>query len=323
MIINKNISKMIKGIAALFVLLNHIRCWIGELFQIGTTAGEFMGRLSDIGMFCFLFMSGYGLYSSFQKSGIQHFWEKKIAKIYVPMIMANLVGIVTYYLFQGVILERQEFFWIFLGRLDSSNGIMWYIHYLFVWYLFFWLSVKLIENKRIFVVSWIVITCIMAFITPGGYGLANEYFLAFPCGVLMALCSKRRWPREDWLIIIGLILIPLATLLFRDKPHTIGGREINFWLYCLLINMVLFTATLGIICLLIRLRSQKAKNLLIKLGEYSLGIYLLQEPVIHWGGLRFVNQTGTAAVAVILGVVIILILIQLYRRTIGKLMLIG
>lgn len=62
--ISKDVSNMLKGIAAFWVLVNHICIWGENIFVLNPILRETTARLSDVGMFSFLFISGYGLDSS-------------------------------------------------------------------------------------------------------------------------------------------------------------------------------------------------------------------------------------------------------------------
>ena len=72
-------TNMLKALSALFVLTNHMISWC-ELESINIFVSELSGKLSDLGMFLFLFISGYGLYKSYIKDNLRGYWDKKNRK---------------------------------------------------------------------------------------------------------------------------------------------------------------------------------------------------------------------------------------------------
>lgn len=75
--IKRRPSEYIRGIAIVFVVLGHI---------LGGTFGMIDTHITSIlgigGVTIFLLLSGYGLYQSYQKSGLQGsaYWDKKLKR---------------------------------------------------------------------------------------------------------------------------------------------------------------------------------------------------------------------------------------------------
>lgn len=142
--ISRNTSTIAKGLFSLFVVLEHTASYI-----FGNILGEAPFALCWTGMFGFLFLSGYGCSMSYKKNGLDGFWERKIEKIYIPAVLAQIVATLVYVAF-GCRYSRDE---LFAGIVTLSPAFgpikfMWYLRYLFFWYLVFWITHRFIKNRR-------------------------------------------------------------------------------------------------------------------------------------------------------------------------------
>ncbi len=316
--ISKNVSSMLKGLAALFVLINHLIAW-GDTFDFNPMVVEMTARFSDLGMFSFLFISGYGLYVSFSNSGLNDYWEKKVKHIYIPMLFANCIGAIAYNIDQGQIPKRGDVFRGIVSIVLDYNGIMWYIHYLFVWYFLFWMVEKIVKKKNVQVIIWIIIAIFMLYMTPETYGLANEYCLAFPLGVITCITAKSEYFSKKQNVLLGIFGMIVAVFYFRDGTHSIGGIEVNFFMYCILINVLLMFSFMAIMQLLLIIEEKQISDPFIKMGNYSLGIYLLQEPVILYM-MKLTNKKSIEIVIIIVGCGVCILLSNIYKKTVAKIL---
>lgn len=326
--INKEVSNMLKGCAAIFVLVNHIVCWLVTVNDVDTNIRELFGRLSDTGMFSFLFISGYGLYKSSIKNKMYNYWEKKIVRIVFPMLCANCIGAFTFNLSNGIIPARKDLFEGITSICLDYNGIMWYIHYLLVWYMVFWMIFRILESRVTRIIAWIIAACIISYLTPEIFGLANEYYLAFPFGVLWSSLEYNNSVFAHFIkfeniiiqrlgVVITCIGILISTKYFRDISHSIGNQEVGFWVYSVLINCLLGVTMIGLILSLIRINGLRSRIIFKIIGKYSLAIYLLQEPIIFtW--LKNINSVMWAYTVVFIGLLFIGVIKNVYDKTIGR-----
>lgn len=170
-------TNMLKALSALFVLTNHMISWC-ELESINIFVSELSGKLSDLGMFLFLFISGYGLYKSYIKDNLRGYWDKKIEKIYLPLICANIIGAVACHIVQNKAADRAMIMYGIMSKdFITYNPITWYLHYLFYWYLIFWIIYKFSkrEDIRVQLILLGAFSAAMWYFTPETYSLANEY----------------------------------------------------------------------------------------------------------------------------------------------------
>lgn len=175
--ISTNASSIMKGLFAIFVVCFHLYSPLG-----GGGGSRIPYILCRIGMFGFLFLSGYGSFCSYQLKGLDGFWSRKIEKIYVPALFANILGAAVAILGFRLSFDRATLFEnIFRFSPDSIfNRFLWYLHYLFFWHLFFWLIYSFIKNKKARVLSWVVVGLMMWFVTPEVYSGETQIITALP-----------------------------------------------------------------------------------------------------------------------------------------------
>lgn len=149
-ITDKKIGNVLRGIAALGVMLGHLtymlpwyihRLFPGELF---------------VGLF--FFFSGYGLYVSLTKKDyLSGFLKKKIVKIYLPFLLAESVYTIL------ILSTKQEFTLssFILGSMGIRlyNKVLWYVvELLLINLLFFFISKYATRlPKRRIIVTWIIL----------------------------------------------------------------------------------------------------------------------------------------------------------------------
>lgn len=73
-IISRQTGSLLKGMAIIMIIVQHL----DQAYKIG-----FINPLGPIGVFIFLFMSGYGLTYSYNKSGRKCYFRKRFLKYIV------------------------------------------------------------------------------------------------------------------------------------------------------------------------------------------------------------------------------------------------
>lgn len=130
-------SEYLRGIAIVFVVLGHI---LGG--QFGIFGAHITAILGTGGVSIFLLLSGYGLYQSYRKNGMEtkSYWNKKLEKIFVPYAVVTIV----YYLYLMLCGITPGFAKLFENILcidyaRTMDGTMWYMSFLLLWYIAFFL----------------------------------------------------------------------------------------------------------------------------------------------------------------------------------------
>lgn len=278
-ITDKSLGNVLRGIAALGVMLGHLtymlpwyihRLFPGELF---------------VGLF--FFFSGYGLYVSLNKKDyLSGFLKKKIVKIYLPFLLVESVYTVL------ILSTKQEFTLssFVLGSLGIRlyNKVLWYVVELLIINLLFFLISKYATRlaKRGIIVTWI--TLYVLFILIGvALDIDTCWYLstsAFLLGVLVALDKvvfKRvltigRGSTICALFIVGYCGLCFLTNIKNAPPSYI---PINY----LVTAIELFLVPLFVLSVAFLVQHLNApsgiKSLLSPIGIVSYEIYLWHIPV--------------------------------------------
>ena len=277
--LDKNTTNVLKGYAIMVIIIHHLvlrmsRPGILLPFRIG----------GYLGVTIFFFLSGYGLVCASEKREKNYskgFMKKRIEKVYVPAVFAQLVYMIILLLCFDYDYSPAGFIkgTFSLYPIDTSQ---WYIIALFIWYFTFWLLLKLdiSWNKRIialFVTAAIYIAmCSILGLTKNWYDTA----LCFPLGVTFAVY------REKLVCFFqkNILIIPLALIVFGVTVLFSFGKENSTALILRMISTISFIA---IIIIFIRLFDVSSNKLAAYIGTISLECYLVHGKVIRIVKLNF------------------------------------
>lgn len=274
-------SIKLKGFAILSVFLAHLHGPIG-MADKGFLVTWIIDPSCAIGMFLFLFLSGYGIYKSYLKNGLNKYWEKKIEKVFLPAIFCEIILSIFYILILKNDFSGNYIFETWTLKDIRYNGPLWYIQYIFIWYFIFYVMYKYVKNNvnnNIFILIWILISLGFYYIGLGTFIFATSYRLAFPLGVFYAsLKSKEIKKSLKYTILSFISLILSISLLVYLKKNvdsiTYGGHM--YIIYTLFENIVDFLGAISLIYLF----SIFKLNVFQKLGVVSFDIFLLHVPLI-------------------------------------------
>lgn len=277
--IKRTPSEYIRGIAIVFVVLGHI---LGGTFGIINT--HITSILGIGGVMIFLLQSGYGLYQSYQKNGLQGrtYWNKKLEKVFLPYSI--ITGI--YYLYMmlrgtapGYVALLRNILCIDYTR--TMDRTMWYMSFLLLWYIAFF-CVFYFKGATVVKVSMLLL-----------FGLAfHSYWLkdtfeqcawqfstnafAFPFGVALGyamnlynrsrICAKWK-ARFSLLLRVGVFTGSLAILILSILQTV----QISYWKCGIAMFFVLYT---------LLSRPKKEIKVLKWLGNNSFLIYLIEGKLI-------------------------------------------
>lgn len=279
--LSRDTSAILKGISICTVLFMHFTFFIefsDDLYRMAT-------GICDLGMFTFLFLSGYGLYCSREVKGLRGFWDNKVEKIYIPAVLSQCVSLCVYMVVTGTLLDREVILYeLILKQFPSaSNPPIWYIPYLLVWYILFYVIYYFAGTweKRTRVILWTATGLFMMYFTPEIYGgLGSEYCLAFPIGVGLAAIrnkpSKILESRSSQILIALLAVTGFYCYSVTDRLEiAVFGVKINFWVYIIYTNAIAFVQMLALIGVVQMIERMKIKKYLIAWGNISFYVYLM------------------------------------------------
>lgn len=175
---DRNFTTVLKGISILTVVWAHTGAALGV---------EGIQFIAGVGVWIFLFCSGYGLELSWQHRGLKEFWKKRFLSVFIIFWAVELVGLTVIGRFSlGGFIKDCLF-------IEPDTGYGWYMQYLVICYLIFWLNKSALGSRcmkeqlvAIFAsfAIWFVIDSLF-FADPGMPFLRAGQMLAFPLGVLV------------------------------------------------------------------------------------------------------------------------------------------
>jgi len=249
--ITRRASDALRGIAIILIVLFH------AFRPAGAFGTDVLGRLgiAQIGVFLFLFVSGYGICRSYGLSNIdvKRYVEKRFWRVVVPYWAVLTLTIAGLLLFMPVYFEMAwmrsaivlNFLLVSIWPYDILSGVGWFVTYIALWYAIYYLASRLPigEMKKIMLMVLGVPAVVYFFSndiekfllsifpviqveTLGFRGLYLPYAFAFPLGVLAA-------KRGSWKLDFG--FSPLQKI----------GKH-AYWIYLLHMELLCGLAVFGV-----------------------------------------------------------------------------
>lgn len=267
-LLNKNDTFVLRGVAALCVMIAHYITWfsgnhMNESYQYASLVLE---QLGGIGVLIFFFVSGYGNYESYiNKTPSIRYLKKRLLKVYVPYLIIKFilyfVEILCFGMQQNVV---QAVIKILL--VDE-----WFIKVIILEYLLFYFCWKYKRKDRII--------CYFVF--------ANLLFSLF----FYLINYDPRWYNSLWLFAVGMICSKykdkinhiFKNHLFWKTIFLLGGFVLNGIFFAIYKDTMcvgtLFKSMSGIflslmLCLVLRKISIESV-ILIWLGKISMHLYIV------------------------------------------------
>ncbi len=279
-----------RGIAAFFVLFAHLLIAMSEA-GIGKLGPAVLYKwCGGLGVCVFFFVSGYGLWVSYEKKKIQiDFIKKRMMGMLPTYFLIRIIAIICLRKFE----LGGEYTLLYLFSLRESA---WFVVEILLIYLFFYIVMRYGRNHailNIFIALFVMSVVFLLFdLEPRWYN-AN---LNFGFGALLAkyrsnyISIVTKNEKRFWLISMGMLL-------------AFGGTALTFSVFkgCLWANAFkllaggFFSLSLVNIALKIDLRSKG----LLQAGKYSLQFYLLHLIVIEWFGQKISNDANLLGVFVL------------------------
>lgn len=277
--IKRTPSEYIRGIAIAAVVLEHILCGV-----FGVISGHLASIFGIGGVTIFLLLSGYGLYQSYCKNGLQGktFWNKKMQKVFIPYAVITVV----FYLYMMVRGDAPAYPALLKNILcidyaRTIDSTMWYMSFQLIWYAAFF-CVFYFNGPRIGKLALLMLLGLCF----SGYWLKGTFLdcawqfamnaFAFPLGVGLGyvtdlfnrapICEKRK----------GLICMLIRIVVFAGSLTVLilaicKVIQISYWKWGLVLFFVLYT--------LLSLPKREIK-ILKWLGKNSFMIYLVEGKLI-------------------------------------------
>ena len=146
---SKDKTLLLKAVLSLMIVCHHLaqRTDIPELYQFR--------ELGGVVVCVFIFISGYGLYSSWEKYGtnyLDNFHKRRTCKVLEPFLMASFLfellrvcGIFEAYNFENIVRNTVRYAY-------TPLPFSWYIYYVVLWYELFFLIFCIARQKVLLII---------------------------------------------------------------------------------------------------------------------------------------------------------------------------
>lgn len=274
-VLTKDYSNMMKGVAVLMMIVHHLwgfPCRIPGLHILHIE--EQMGIASKICVSIFMFLSGYGLYYTFKRNGAVHV-VKRLKGIYERFWKIFFIFVPLGFLFFDRSFHFQEFF-LNLFCLDYSYNLEWWFMGTYIELLLVMPLVLRLDTKRYFLVAVlgvaILLRCLSGFFELNFGGAESHlhqfgyYFPVFYLGVFFCKYSCfEKFQRLTYNRFIGCavcIVMTAVAYVIRAKWNI---TEMTILMTPLFIY--LFVAFFGLI--------GKANQAFLLFGKHSMNMWLI------------------------------------------------
>ena len=267
--LHKGRTDMVKGIAAVAILIDHVTGRAIDAVHSGALkyCMKLVISLGGIGVLMFLFISGYGCYHSISRSRNKAVWlVNHIVSIVVVYLICFVVQLIVLTIVGGNTLSWRDIIGCIL-HLEMPMAQTWYVRVQLMAYVF--LCVSMLAGRRTVQVAVLTVLCLISCIAFYRMGYVPHWWkstMCFPLGVAVAMykpqiCRLLR-DRRKLILICCIVLLPVGyvagVLMDAFLPKVVG-------------NMILCMCLIG----LIEIINPRTNAVFKRLGAYSLHIYLL------------------------------------------------
>ena len=273
--LSKEVSTCLKGFSCLLIVLHH---WCSGLSGVGydNILVKLLTQAGGVtGVAIFFFLSSYGLMRSqlVKKDSISSFFTKRLTKVYIPLVLTNVLWLVLRYSGQSFV---QSFLQI-LNIGDLLDLATWFCNVIIGCYVIFYVSNRLKKDWMKILVNWILILSLaVALVAYFPYRPCYVYSLvAFPLGGMVAILQDKMNMTKLMMITFFPVVAffgSMAMFCTGYKTHLLATLYCGAVILCLML-------------ILVELRNNR-KSLIFELvyslkkpasfiGLYSYEIYLL------------------------------------------------
>lgn len=255
-------SLIFKGIAILCVMTCHL---MGD-FGNGVT---FFTPLGGIGVAIFLMLSGYGLNESWIYGKGGYYWRKRILAVVVPYASVQTI----FFWLENNFTIDNYFADIFL--LSPNHPYGWYLNYLFLWYIIFYIVMKLHIKKEKKLALLAIISVTLFFVCGE---IRAEQSLSFFTGILLSEFKSDKIKKyANWKLGILFVVFGCAFLALKQTDLVRMGSPLIFKFIQMLIKL---PCGLGLCLVGMSVASKINLRFLALVGTISYELYLIHGYVL-------------------------------------------
>ena len=305
-----------KGYLAVCILIHHLCQFTG--FLADTSLGYPLLLLGHWAVVIFMFMSGFGLFSSCLSKGesyIKSFPRTRLLPFYVTYLLFVLIYACFAIANGDKITVSEIIHSLTYGGTIVSFG--WYLQLTLLMYLFFYILKLIFKNDRAFIIALCVAVLIFIVVNFCMASQKNVYEPAFSfvVGVILAYCNHRKpvlFSKKTALFTaIGLLAFLAATLVTTLMVYRYSELMASNVTVALLYLILMMAADLSLITFVLSftvMANRSFSGLIVNpvsrfLGTYSLEIYALQGLFLRF----FFNKIGNPVLYAVIAVLCIIV----------------
>ena len=262
----RNDSNTIKGTASLLVIFAHIISIMSDLNKSNVLLKPFtMG--GGIGVLIFFFLSGYGIYKSYNNLiPSLEFLKKRLINIYIPYVLMKICFFIVFLMTESEISVLKSVKYVFFED--------WFVVVIVIQYVLFYTAWKFsyVLHSKNFLIPFCFLFSLLLAVLFVFWGLNPRWYnglLLFPVGMYIAENEEQFVNRIDknWLMsfAINIILFCVFGALFEIYKEEIWS--------CIIKTFCGISFSL-LVCIIFRKISIKSK-ILIYIGRRSLYYYVV------------------------------------------------
>lgn len=305
----------LKGYLALMVLISHLYQF-SELFA-GTYFGSFLNLFGHYGVVGFIFLSGFGLFTSYSSKGrnyILSFPKKRL----IPFFLTYVFAILIYTIYE-VVIKSDLSVLLFIKSFTVGGTIVsfgWYLQYTLWIYVAFYLTYIIKWNDKIKSLI-MALEAIVFVVIAYNINYAIERYtivIVFLFGFIASYYQKKltKCISKLWYIII-ILGIGLLLLEYKVSVQDSISTMIKM-LFSLLGDVAFISVVLAMINKITELCKAIINNPVSNfLGKYSLEIYIIQAMILR----ILVTKIENPWLLVVLSSFVIIVLALIIHPIIG------
>lgn len=284
----------IRGIAALYVLLQHALESAGIIAMLPATTYNFVLNFGQAGLVAFFLVSGFIIPVSLERSkSSADFWKHRILRIYPLYIVIFLCSLVIAVWFDGqaifdpwIALPAQLFFVNSWVGLPDYVGVAWTLFIEVIWYvgIFVWWRIHgHLASRRLFILAILFFIALAVFAVISSIRLPLGRFgmlLACVIGLLVLERTRGTISRNFFFGMLAAMLACVIALLYIGFSLRPSEHADLLTFSVIMSSWALGGATFAFFYLF--KSSTIARNsVLAYFGAISYSVYLVHSPVIH------------------------------------------
>lgn len=235
--ITKRETNIIKCMAIVMVIIGHYQWWIKDIIPS-------FKAFTSCGVTIFLFLSGYGLTSSYYKNGLNQFFGKRFSKVIFPYILVTSILVFIEYVFLNKRYNSVVLIFTIIGINPRSpiDPTMWFVTYILICYICFYFIFKYLEHNKSKIIALLIFSLfsyyILSRIFTQDIGIIY-YSIWFSLGSIYVLLNTKDGVKINNKYI-KFILIPVCLVFFivTLDSWNICYKQVNC-LSCLIIALVI------------------------------------------------------------------------------------